>query len=139
MILGDIGKGWGYFAPLYQTANNYEPKIWEPSARAFSVFFYFQVASFGVENKLLIAKPAALAGFSMPTVRQRDGNRLFDMPAVAKGVKDEAIEANTQHIMQNEIYYRREPAVRDVQAYAELLQIARDALSVGVKLDGIIP
>lgn len=139
MILGDIGKGWGYFAPLYQTANNYQPKIWEPSARGFSVFFYFQVAQFNIENKILMAKPAALAGFSIPTIRQRGGTRLFDMPAVGKGIKDEAIEANTQHIMQNESYYRREPAVRDVQIYAELLQIARDAMSAGVKLDEIIP
>ncbi len=73
-----------------------------------------------------MSRPSGLEALSVPTIRQPDGTRRFDFESLKKNVQDEAIAENTRHIMANEAYYRRERAVRDLQTYADVAQLARE-------------
>src|SRR5581483_450712 len=54
-FLGDIAKGFGYFKPLYNYADGYEPVPYTPSHSGprFAVFFAFKPNAFTVANGVL--------------------------------------------------------------------------------------
>lgn len=139
LLLGDIGKGIGYFAPIYKTAADYKPKQYNVlTRRPFVVFFVFTSNTWLVDGKTLVSQPAKLESVGAPTQRQADGTRRFDFDAMKRNAQDDDIAANSKHIMENEAYYRRERAVRDVQSYADLAQLARELRQQGVAVAALI-
>lgn len=139
LILGDIGKGFGYFAPIYKTAGDYKPKQYNVlSKQQFVVFFIFTSNAWKIEGSSLLSQPAKLEAVGAPTIRQPDGTRRFDFDAIKRNIQEDAIAANTKHIVENEEFYRRERAVRDLQSYADLAQLARELRQQGVDIAGLI-
>lgn len=139
LLLGDIGKGFGYFAPLYRTANDYQPRQYNPiGPQRFAVFFVFNSAAWRIENGVLISEPAKLEGVGAPFVARPDGTRTFDFSAMERKVQDAAITENINHIVTNESYYRRERVVRDMQAYADLAQLAVELKHQSIDITSLI-
>lgn len=139
LLLGDIAKGFGYFAPLYRTANGYQPRQYNPIGfQRFAVFFVFNSAAWRIENGQLISEPAKLEGVGAPFVAKPDGTRSFDFAAIDRKVQDAAITDNINHMVANESYYRRERVVRDMQAYADLAQLAIEMKSQSIDIGSLI-
>jgi hypothetical protein len=139
LLLGDIAKGYGYFAPIYRTAQDYKPKQYNPTGRQqFAVFFVFASEAWKIDGKTLVSQASKLEALGVPTIRQPDGTRRFDFELLRQNVQDEAIAENTKHIASNEAYYRRERAVRDMQAFSDLAQLARELRQQSVDIAGLI-
>jgi hypothetical protein len=139
LLLGDIAKGYGYFAPIYRIAQDYKPKQYNPTGRQqFAVFFVFASESWRVDGKTLVSLPSKLESIGIPTIRQPDGTRRFDYESLKRDVKDEAITENSKHITTNEAYYRRERAIRDMQFYSDVAQLARDLRQQSIDIASLI-
>lgn len=139
LLLGDIAKGYGYFAPLYKTAGDFKPQRYNLLSRQqFAVIFVFTSAAWRIDGSRLLSEPAKLEVLSVPTLAQRDGTRRFDLDAMKREVRDDSITENARHIMENEAYYRQERAVRDRhQAYADIAQLARELLKQNADFAGL--
>jgi hypothetical protein len=139
LLLGDIAKGYGYFAPIYRTAQDYKPKQYNPTGRQqFAVFFVFASEAWRVDGKTLVSQPNKLEAIGVPTIRQPDGTRRFDFEALKRNIQDDAIAENTRHITANEAYYRRERAVRDMQSFADVAQLARELRQQSIDIAGLL-
>jgi hypothetical protein len=138
LLLGDIAKGYGYFAPLYKTAGDFKPQRYNLLSRQqFAVIFVFMSAGWRIDGSRLLSESAKLEVLGVPTLAQRDGTRRFDLDAMKREVRDASITENARHIMENEAYYRQERVVRDMQAYADIAQLARELLKQNVDLAGL--
>jgi len=139
LLLGDIAKGYGYFAPIYKTAEGYKPRQYNPIGRQqFAVFFVFVSQSWQIDAGRLTSKAGKLEVIQTPTIRQADGTRRFDFDALKKSVVDDAIAENARHILAHEDYYRRERAVRDMQSFADVAQLARELRQQSVDISGLV-
>lgn len=139
LLLGDIAKGIGYFAPLYRTALDYKPRQHNViSAQQFAVIFVFTSDTWRIDGIALVSVPRKLEVLSVPTIRQPDGRRRFDFDAMKRNIEDSAIAENARHIVANEDYYRRERAVRDVQAYSDVAQLARELRQQSVAIGSLL-
>jgi len=139
LLLGDIAKGYGYFAPIYKTAEGYKPRQYNPIGRQqFAVFFVFVSQSWQIDAGRLTSKSGKLEVVQTPTIRQADGTRRFDFDALKKNVVDDAIAENARHILAHEDYYRRERAIRDMQAFADVAQLARELRQQSIDIGGLV-
>jgi len=139
LILGDIAKGYGYFAPIYKTAEGYKPRQYNPTGRQqFAVFFVFASQGWQVDGGRLVSKVEKLEVVQTPTIRQPDGTRRFDFDALKRNIQDDAIAENAKHILAHEDYYRRERAVRDMQSFADVAQLARELRQQSVNVATLI-
>ncbi|SHN31487.1 hypothetical protein [Rhizobacter sp. OV335] len=87
---------------------------------------------------VLASQPSRLEAIGVPTIRQPDGTRRFDFEALKRNIQDDAIAENSKHITANEAYYRRERAVRDMQSFSDIAQLARELRQQSVDVAGLM-